>query len=115
MRANLRDRRLLGGIVGDDLDGAARFGQPETVCRLVLIEAHRLSTALLQLGVLLHLGLMRFVGHALGHRRVLRECRRRRACKDGRERDEAVNVCMHGVDAKPWSRLQSQDTIYAYP
>lgn len=30
MRANVRERGLVSGIVGDDLDGAARFGQPES-------------------------------------------------------------------------------------
>ena len=102
MRANLVARRLVGRVLGADLDGAARRGQAEVMRGLVLIEAHG------PIAALLHQGHVFGVGHAGGHAGVLLRDRRARGQQgegeDGGEQSGFVS-CAH---ARPWNRFQGQ-------
>ena len=73
--------------------------------------------------VLLHLGEVFLMRRCRRHRRMLRECRGRRAREDDREADEQTKVCWHipmlklGVDSsvktayhKPWVTLSGLAT-----
>src|SRR5438270_259947 len=110
VRANLANGRFSGGIVRHHFDRAAGFVQPEMMRRGLLVEGHRGGAAPLQVGILLYLGEMFLVGHSWWHR-MLRERRRPGTREDDRKHGELTNVCWHVVDAKAWSRLQSQDRL----
>src|SRR5438105_4076635 len=111
MRTHLTEDRSIGGIVDADFDDAARVVQREVMRDLVLVEPHGDGAALLQLGILLHLGEVFLVRHSRRHRRMLRERRERCAREDDREADKETKMCWHAPHAKAWSRLQCQEPL----